>query len=98
MVTIYRAVKRLKWPGEAAVVVSVVHACKGDVPLPYWLGGRWVDLITSYLFHAGGHEDPAKMSKNEGKSFQGSIVLGMGFTFDDSSNVELPPPFPRCTG
>ena len=82
--TIYRAVKRLKWPGEAAVIVSVVHVCKGEVAGPYWLSGRQVDRITAYLFHAGGHEDPAKLEENKDKSFQGSIVLGMGFTFDDT--------------
>ncbi len=82
--TIYRAVKRLKWPGEAAVIVSVVHVCRGLLPGPYWLSGREVARITAYLFHAGGHADPAKLPENEGKSFQGSIVLGMGFTFDDS--------------
>jgi hypothetical protein len=49
---------------------------------PYWLDRREVDRITAYLFHAGGHEDPEKLKENEGKSFQGSIVLGMGFTFD----------------
>ncbi len=41
-------------------------------------------MITAYLFHAGGHEDPEKLNANEAKSFQGSIVLGMGFTFDDT--------------
>jgi N-6 DNA Methylase len=81
--TIYRAVKRLMWPGEAAVIVSVVHVCKGEVAGPYWLSGREVDRITAYLFHAGGHDDPATLVKNEGKSFIGSYVLGMGFTFDD---------------
>jgi hypothetical protein len=43
-----------------------------------------VPIITAYLFHAGDHENPAKLRENEGKSFQGSIVLGMGFTFDDA--------------
>ena len=82
--TIYRARKRLKWPGEAAVVVSVVHVCKGEPQGPFSLDGREVPMITAYLFHAGGHEDPARLKANEGLSFQGSIVLGMGFTFDDT--------------
>jgi len=43
-----------------------------------------VPLITAYLFHAGGHENPATLRANANKSFQGSIVLGMGFTFDDT--------------
>jgi len=82
--TIYRARKRLKWPGEAAVVVSVVHVCKGELEGPFVLDNRQVPIITAYLFHAGGHEDPAQLRANEAKSFIGSYVLGMGFTFDDS--------------
>jgi hypothetical protein len=81
--TIYRATKRYKWPGEAAVVVSVIHVAKGLMPGPYLLNARKVDRITAYLFHAGGNEDPGKLEENADKSFQGSIILGMGFTFDD---------------
>jgi hypothetical protein len=82
--TIYAARRRYKWPGQSAVVVSVVHATKGSIPGPYLLDGKQVPLITAYLFHAGGHEDPATLKANANKSFQGSIVLGMGFTFDDT--------------
>src|SRR5207244_5398433 len=32
--TIYQARKRLKWPGHAAVVVSVVHLAKGSASAP----------------------------------------------------------------
>src|SRR5262249_49788221 len=82
--TIYSALKRYRWPGQAAVVVSVINVVKGKVAPPYLLDGRPVPLITAYLFHAGGHHDPAVLQANAGKSFQGSIVLGMGFTFDDT--------------
>lgn len=81
--TIFVAHRRLKWPGQAAVVVSVIHVSKGPVPTPYQLDGEPVERITSYLFHTGGHDDPAKLTANAGKSFQGSITYGMGFTFDD---------------
>jgi hypothetical protein len=90
--TIYRAVKRLKWPGEAAVIVSVVNVCKGEVPGPHWLNQRCVDRITAYLFHAGGHEDPARMSANKGKSITCVRVLGMGFTFDDADAKSVATP------
>jgi hypothetical protein len=82
--TIYAARRRYKWPGQAAVVVSVVHVVKGSLPGPYELDGRPVPLITAYLFHAGGHENPATLKANANKSFIGSYVLGMGFTFDDT--------------
>lgn len=82
--TIFAARKRVKWPGQAAVVVSVVHVHKERLARPFDLDGRPVDQITAFLFHAGGDDDPAPLAENAGKSFQGSIVLGMGFTFDDT--------------
>src|SRR5262249_3013719 len=30
------------------------------------------------------HDDPARLATNTGKSFQGCVVVGMGFTFDDT--------------
>lgn len=80
---VFAARKRLRWPGAAAVVVSVVHVAKGMAPKSCVLDGREVERITAFLFHRGGHDDPAALQDNAGKSFQGSIVLGMGFTFDD---------------
>ena len=50
------------------------------------------DYITAFLFHKGGHADPVRLKANSGKSFQGSIVLGMGFTFDDTDKKEIATP------
>jgi hypothetical protein len=82
--TLYEATRRKKWPGLAAVIISVVHAHKGPLSVPFLLDGRSVPVITAYLFHAGGHDDPQKLSFNESKCFVGNYVLGLGFTFDDS--------------
>jgi hypothetical protein len=81
---IFAATRRLRWPGEAAVVVSVLHVFRGGWTGPRELDRRSVDTITAFLFHAGGHDDPSQLAANVDKSFQGSIVLGMGFTFDDT--------------
>ena len=81
---IYQAQRRLRWPGQAAVVVSVVHVHRGPFDGPRRLDNVPTADITAFLFHRGGHEDPARLEANAGKSFQGSIVLGMGFTFDDT--------------
>ena len=89
---IYRARKHYKWPGQAAVVVSVVHVHKGALAGPYHLDGRAVDRITAYLFHAGGSEDPETLVANEDKSFQGQHRLGMGFTFDDTDTKGVASP------
>ena len=86
--TIYAARKRYKWPGVAAVVVSVVHLLKGAYAGVKLLEKRPVQQITAFLFANGGHDDPKPLAANAGKSFQGSIVLGMGFTFDDSGPAD----------
>ena len=89
---VYRAVKRVKWPGDAAVVVSVVHVEKGEFAGKRMLDGAPVERITAFLFHRGGHADPVRLAANAGKSFQGSIVLGMGFTFDDTDKKGVASP------
>jgi hypothetical protein len=89
---IYSARKRVKWPGQAAVVVSVLHVAKGAFPGPRRLDERDVETITAFLFHRGGHDDPARLAANAGKSFVGSYVLGMGFTFDDTDTKGVATP------
>ena len=114
---IYRATKRYQWPGEAAVVVSVLHVAKtgeardertgsrnveaagsedrhatGRFPGRRVLDGAKVDAITAFLFHRGGHADPVRLQANAGKSFVGSYVLGMGFTFDDTDKKGVTSP------
>lgn len=89
---IYQAQKRFKWPGLAAVVVSVLHVMKGPFAQTKRLDNRPVEQITAFLFHRGGHEDPVRLGANAGKSFEGSIVLGMGFTFDDTDTKGVATP------
>lgn len=81
---IYDVTRRLPWPGLAAVIVSVVHIRRGCWTGKRALDGREVDSISAYLSVGSTHEDPARLTENENQSFQGSIVLGMGFTFDDT--------------
>lgn len=89
---IYSAITRLRWPGKAAVVVSTIHISKGrNVPEPR-LDGALVERITAFLFHEGGDDDPRRLANSSGMSFQGSIVLGMGFTFDDTDRKGVASP------
>lgn len=81
---IYSCVRRLKWPGAAAVTVCVVNVAKG-LTLPPILDGLAVPVVTAFLFHTGGDNDPAQLSRNSGRSYQGVVVAGSGFLFDDSS-------------
>ena len=87
---LYDVRTRVKWPGLAAVVVSVLHIAKGCVGAPRRLDGKPVEKITAFLFHRGGNNDPARLKVNEGKSYEGSKVYGMGFTFDDTKEAATP--------
>src|SRR5262249_21128633 len=83
--SIYSTLKRIVWPGEASRIVVAIHVVKGvNAEPPAELDGRKVPIITAFLFHAGGHDDPAPLRSNLDKSFQGSVIRGMGFTFDDA--------------
>ena len=90
---IYRARRRVKWPRPgAAVVVSVVHVHRSPFLGLHLLDGAETDRITAFLFHRGGHNDPQRLAANAGKSFVGSYVLGMGFTFDDTDTKGVASP------
>ena len=57
---------------------------------PILLDGKPVEKITAFLFPKGGNENPKTLLANAGKSFVGSYVLGMGFTFDDTNENATP--------
>jgi hypothetical protein len=76
------AVRSMKWPGLAAVSVSLVAVFKGTWKGERVLDGRRVKRITPYLDDAEFVGNPFKLAENAGKSFQGSIVLGMGFVLE----------------
>ncbi|MDB5310765.1 MAG: SAM-dependent methyltransferase [Gemmataceae bacterium] len=88
--TILAARRRYRWPGQAAVVVSVVHISKGPIFNSSELDGNPVERITAYLFHAGGHDDPAILRSNAGRSFIGCDIKGQGFLFDDNDEGATP--------
>ena len=89
---IYSAVRRVKWPGTAAVVVSVVHIAKGAYSGRLTLDGQVVGTVTAFLFHTGAHENPEPLQANAERSFIGSYVNGMGFTFDDTDRKGVASP------
>jgi len=90
---ILRATRRLKWPGEAAVVVSVVHVFKGVFEHPI-LDGKPTNRISAYLVSGNLDVSPSSLSLNSGKAFAGTYVLGAGFLFDDAAALKgKSPPF-----
>ncbi len=57
--SIVRTLRRLKWPGEAAVVVSIVHVAKGGCLSPV-LDNRPVGRISAYLVEGDLDNAPAR--------------------------------------
>ena len=88
---IYDATKSLLWPGEAAVAVAVVHSAKGS-PTHFVeknLDETPVADINSRLRPKPERSDPQPLTANAGLSFQGSIVLGMGFVLTPEEREAL---------
>lgn len=83
---IYNARRRVKWPGEAAVVVSTVHIGKGPVAhKEATLDDRPVNRISAFLREGELDDTPDVLEKNDGIAFIGVYVLGTGFAFDDEN-------------
>lgn len=81
--TIYGANRRYKWPGLAAVIVSIIHIVSGGYHGRRELDGRNTSDITAFLFHRGGHDAPTPLADLPFEYFTGSKIYSPGFTFDD---------------
>lgn len=75
---IHMAYPNEPWPGKAAVVTSRVHVHKGEWRGERSLIGRPASFISAFLSDRE-EWSPKRLKANEGITFQGSIVLGMGF-------------------
>ena len=86
--SIYAAQPNFPWPGSAAVVASAVHVHRGVWHGSYRLSGHAVPTISAFL-SAEDEWSPKPLKANANKSFQGSIVLGMGFTMSEAAAQAL---------
>jgi len=82
--TIFAARRCFSWPGQASVQVCSVHLVRGRWSGPCTLDGKPVERITAYLFHTGADDEPARLAESLGRTFQGVVIRGAGFLFDDS--------------
>ena len=76
---IIRAANNLPWPGQAAVVVNLVHVVKGTAEPPFILDGKAVNGISTLLDAEESTSKPAPLPRNFDHSFQGSVLAGIGF-------------------
>lgn len=77
--TIIFAIKNMKWPGVAAVEVTLISICKGPWEKEIYLNNKKVKLISPFLDDQYEIGSPFPIKENFEKSFQGTVVLGTGF-------------------
>jgi hypothetical protein len=88
---IYCARKRVKWPGAAAVVVSVINLYKSNnSSIRPTLDEKAVNRISAFLLDSVVDDDPPSLAASSNLAFLGSKVHGIGFIFDDA-NPRCPP-------
>ena len=80
---IFKVTKRFVWPGEAAVIVSIVHFSKRHFNTTKVIDGRSVNLINSFLIDSDHEGSPPRLAANLDKTYKGLDVYGSGFLFDD---------------
>ena len=85
-----RAISSRVWPGGATVFFSVVWLRKGRWNGTFVLDDSQSSGITSFLTPPGTVQgSPHCLKANANKSFQGAIVLGMGFILQPADAQEL---------
>lgn len=87
---IIRAVVSTPWPGAAALEVAYVWLHHGEWSGDRILNQESVSEITASLTRASRVSgNPFRLAVNLGKSYQGSILLGMGFTLSPDEAHEI---------
>ncbi len=93
--TVYRAHRRYKWPGEAAVVVAIIHIAKG-ARANGTLDGQPANQITSFLMPFGPNRRPAILMENRGLVYSGLNPNGSGFVLELPDRETLVDECPEC--
>ncbi len=73
------AVRGVKWPGAANLVVSLLAVHKGEWNGPRMLDDQPVQRINAFFEEGEAQEKPGKTSENLRTMYQGSIFRGDGF-------------------
>lgn len=94
--TIHRAYSRFPWPGNAAVVVSIVWVARGD-----WHGAKVLDDRVALAIDGALEEDvqiprPMKLKALKGRFSQGQDIMGRGFELTAEEREAILGEEPRC--
>jgi methylase of polypeptide subunit release factors/transcription elongation GreA/GreB family factor len=80
--------KNVRWPGQAAVDVSLISIYHGNWSKFKFFNGQLVQRISSYL-DTGENQPPLTLFERNDLIFQGSIILGDGFVLDKNLAEDL---------
>ena len=76
--------KNVKWPGVAAVEVTLLSISKAKTNSIKYLKGRVVETINSYLEDSDTNSVASKLKTNADKSYLGTAVQGSGFILSNN--------------
>ncbi len=87
---IFRATRTREWPGTAGVNISEVWLRKQAWNGSYILNGENVAFISPFLDEASKDaQRPDTLAANMNQSYQGSVVLGLGFVLGPDEALRL---------
>lgn len=94
--TIHRAYSMFSWPGNAAVVVSIVWVAKGAWRGASVLDGRTVQAINGALEEDFQIPRPVKLKALKGRFSQGQDIMGRGFELTAEERDAILAEDPKC--
>ena len=83
------AVRGMKWPGAANLVVSLLAVHKGEWSGPRMLDNQPAEMINAFFEEGEAQEKPDKVAENFRTMYQGSIFRGDGFLLSHEEADEL---------
>lgn len=83
------AVRGIKWPGQAKLVVSLVALHHGEWKGKHILDGSEVPTINAFFEDAEVEGEPKTLTENEDRIFKGSFFLGDGFLLSHQEAEKL---------
>lgn len=83
------AVRGIRWPGRANLIVSLLSIHRGIWAAKCSLDGKEVDHINAFLEDAIDADEPVALFENANNVFEGAKFIGEGFILSQESAVRL---------
>jgi len=78
------AIKSMRWPGQAAVIISIISIYKGKWEKDFIINNKKLEYISSFLDEGELLGLPYNLSSKSKLSFMGSTVFGKGFFVEEN--------------